>query len=252
MSDVSSNKTGSEFPERGPAVAWGPAASIAVTILSLFGGQFLAGFVIASAAGVSLTSTIGQFCFVLISDVLILLAIWAFLRGRKAKFSDIGFARKPAWKDLGYALLAWLVYFGVFVMLAVLADAFTQINVDQKQELGFEQLFGTTEKLIALISLVVLPPIVEEIVFRGFMFTGMRRKFRFAAAALITSVAFASLHLLASSEGLLWIAGLDTLILSLVLCYLREKTGALWAPMLLHGIKNAIAFSILLTGVAVL
>ena len=258
MSDASSKEIGGEFPARGPRVSWGPVASIVVAMLTLFGSQILAyiilaaGVVIFSNEDTWLGSTAAQFCLVLLSDIFIVLAIWLFLRRRKAKLKDVGYSRKPAWKDLGYALLAWLVYFGVFFLLVVVAQAFTQIDVDQKQELGFEQLLGTSDKLLALISLVVLPPIIEEFIFRGFMFTGLRTKLRFVPAAIITSVAFASLHLLASSEGLLWIAGLDTIILSLVLCYLREKTGALWAPMALHAVKNAIAFSILLTGVAVI
>jgi len=128
----------------------------------------------------------------------------------------------------------------------------TQINLGQKQELGFDQLFTSGQKLLALVSLVVLPPIIEETVFRGFLFSGLRKKCNFIVAALVTSVLFASLHLLASSQGPLWIAGLDTFVLSLVLCYLREKTGALWAPMMLHALKNVIAFTILLSSVAVL
>jgi hypothetical protein len=105
---------------------------------------------------------------------------------------------------------------------------------------------------MAFVSLVLLPPIVEEIVFRGFVFTGLRKKMKFTAATIITSLLFAGPHLLASSEGLLWVAGVDTLVLSFVLCYLRERTGALWAPMAVHGLKNALAFVLLLSGVAAL
>ena len=35
---------------------------------------------------------------------------------------------------------------------------------------------------------------------------------------------------------------LDTFILSLVLIYLREKTGGLWASITLHAFKNGVAF----------
>jgi membrane protease YdiL (CAAX protease family) len=46
----------------------------------------------------------------------------------------------------------------------------------------------------------------------------------------------------AESGGLLYIAGLDTFILSLFLIYLREKTDGLWASMALHALKNGVAF----------
>lgn len=257
MSDVSSN-TGNKLAETGRSVAWGPGAALVVSASSLLGSQFLAGLTLAAVSSLGdfstdwFNSTAGQFYFVLISDIFILLALWIFLRGRKAKLAAVGFARQPAWQDAGYAVLAYLVYFAIFIALAMLASALTQINLEQKQELGFDYLFSTTDRLMAMLSLVILPPIVEEVLFRGFMFTGLRKKFKFAISALITSLAFASLHLLGSSEGLLWVAALDTLALSFVLCYLREKTGALWAPMALHAIKNTIAFTILLSGVAAL
>ncbi len=256
MSGVSSDKAPT-FPPRYPAVAWGPVAGLAVSIVMFVGAQFVAGAILLLIyAGPSreawLASTAGQFYFVVISDVLIFSGILGFLRTRRAGLKDIGLGRSPAWKDLGLALLGYLVYFGVFIVLSILASALTPINLEQKQELGFDHIFNYGDRIMALLSLVILPPIVEETVFRGFLFTGLRKKLNFVWAALVTSVMFAGLHLLGSSDGLLWIAALDTLVLSLVLCYLRERTGALWAPMALHGIKNAIAFTILLTSVALL
>ena len=44
------------------------------------------------------------------------------------------------------------------------------------------------------------------------------------------------------AAGPLWIGFIDTFILSLVLCYLRVKTGSLWAGITLHALKNGIAF----------
>jgi membrane protease YdiL (CAAX protease family) len=62
-------------------------------------------------------------------------------------------------------------------------------------------------------------------------------------AVILTSLIFASAHLPeGGAAGLLYIAALDTFILSLVLIYLREKTGGLWASITLHAIKNGIAF----------
>jgi len=89
----------------------------------------------------------------------------------------------------------------------------------------------------------VLPPLVEETVFRGFVFAGLRNKLKFVWAALATSALFASAHLqIGNGQPLLWVAALDTFTLSLVLCYLREKTDSLWPGILLHALKNGIAF----------
>jgi membrane protease YdiL (CAAX protease family) len=54
---------------------------------------------------------------------------------------------------------------------------------------------------------------------------------------------FAVAHLqFGSGAPLLWIAAIDTFVLSLFLIYLKDKTDSLWAPILLHMLKNFIAF----------
>jgi membrane protease YdiL (CAAX protease family) len=258
MSNASSSP--GHFPVRGQQVPWDPTSAIGISALAFFGAQIVAALVLSVIVGTFgsqvstenwFNSMAGQFYFVLISDALIMAIIWFFLHKRRAGWQPLGFSRSPVWKDLGYALGGYAVYFGLLILVFSLAGSFTQINLDQKQELGFDNLLGSGEKLMALISLVLLPPLVEETVFRGFLFTGLRKKLVFVQATLIASLLFASLHLLESSKGLLWVAGIDTFVLSIVLCYLREKTGALWASIGLHAIKNAIAFWVLIRAVNV-
>jgi membrane protease YdiL (CAAX protease family) len=57
-------------------------------------------------------------------------------------------------------------------------------------------------------------------------------------AILITSTLFGLIH------GA-WNVGIDTFALSIVLCVVRLKTGSLWASILIHMTKNAIAFYLL-------
>lgn len=246
--------------ERAVRIHWGPTAAILYTFFLYFGGQFLAGLtigILSLVTGLSFgmgeggLGIAGQFYFVLVSDAIMIFALWLFLRARRNSFRQLGLKRSPAWKDAGYALVGYLVYFGLLLVALSVIGPLTGIDLEQEQELGFDNLFSQAEKIMGLIALVLLPPIVEELIFRGFLFTGLRTKMKFTGAMLITSLLFAVPHLFASSEGLLWVAGVDTFILSAILCYLREKTGALWAPIAVHGIKNAIAYTILLTGIAV-
>jgi|ADGO01.1.fsa_nt_gi CAAX amino terminal protease family. len=248
-----------EHIKSGMHINWGPTSAILYTFFLFFGGQFLAGLVFGILAvifGFSQGLIEGgpniaaQFYFVLISDAIMLSALWLFLRVRQNGFRQLGFRRGPQWADVTYAVIGYLVYFGLLIIVLSIIGPLTGINLEQEQELGFDNLLSTAEKVMGLIALVLLPPVVEELIFRGFLFGGLRTKMTFAWAAYITSLLFAVPHLFASSEGLLWVAGVDTFILSVILCYLREKTGALWAPMAVHAIKNAIAYTILLTGVA--
>jgi membrane protease YdiL (CAAX protease family) len=254
MSNVSSDmeppKRG--FGRRGPEVSWGPLSAVIVTVLVFLGAQIAAAIILAGFLGGDnpewLDDISGQFYFVLLSDSLILLALWAFLRRRRAGPRQLGLGRRPVWRDIGLAVLGYLAYFGLLIAALSIAGGLTDIDLDQKQELGFENLLSSSDKIMALLSLVILPPIVEEVVFRGFVFGGLRKKLNFWWATIFTSLLFAGPHLLASSEGLLWVAGIDTLVLSFVLCYLRETTGALWAPIIVHAIKNSVAFVFLLVG----
>jgi membrane protease YdiL (CAAX protease family) len=92
----------------------------------------------------------------------------------------------------------------------------------------------------------VLPPLAEEIMVRGFIYTSFRKTMRIVPAAIITSLLFASAHLPeGGAAGPLYIAAIDTFVLSMVLIYLREKTGSLWASISLHAMKNGIAFAAL-------
>jgi membrane protease YdiL (CAAX protease family) len=243
-----------EKHETRPA-SWGPAAAIIVTAVGMIMGQVFAGVFVTllsamRGAGVAdvemwLRSTSVQFLLVALSALFTVLILALFMRWRRLPWRKLGFERGPLWRDLGLALLAIPVYFGALMVVAGLAGAFLGVDLDQEQEIGFTQVAGTAGLLMAFVSLVVLPPLVEEVLFRGFLFTGLRTKLNFAVAAVITSILFAIPHLFASSEGLLWIAAIDTFVLSLVLCYLREKTGALWAPIVLHALKNGAAFTFL-------
>jgi membrane protease YdiL (CAAX protease family) len=39
-----------------------------------------------------------------------------------------------------------------------------------------------------------------------------------------------------------WNVAIDVFVLSMVACYLRELTGSIWAGIILHCLKNLIAF----------
>lgn len=238
---------------------WGPRAAIALSIVTFILTQIVVYYLISfwffavlgrsweTSSSDWIYTIVGQFSFVVLSEAVILLTLWLFLRRRGGNFKQLGYSRRPIWDDLGWAMIGFAVYFVLLMVVAGLVRELTSVDFEQRQELGFESIANAPEKLMAFISLVILPPIIEETMFRGFLYTGLRRKLTFAGATAITSVLFAAPHLLGSSQGLLWVAAIDTFVLSLVLCYLREKTGALWAPILVHAIKNFIAFTLFLS-----
>ena len=246
MSDASGS-------EKSGAIPWGPLAAILVTITTYLVSQVLVGVLFGlffSIVGWEqerinrwADSTFGQFLLMFVSSAITLGVLWWFLKLKRVGFRILGFSRAPQWRDAGLTILGFLVYFVFLIVATVIAGQLLGINTEQKQEIGFEGVkAGGGGLALVFLGLVILPPLVEEILFRGFLFRGFRTKLSFPWAVLLTSVLLAVPHLFASSSGFLWIAAVDTFVLSLVLCYMREKTGALWVPIGIHAIKNSLAF----------
>jgi len=184
-----------------------------------------------------------EFLFTLLAYALMLVPIVVFLRYGRLKLTDIGLKR-PRWRDPGYALLALPIYFisyGIIVM--AISTLVPELDVNQKQEIGFQSATSTMDLVLTFLSLAVIPPFAEEFLMRGFLFSSLRARLKMVTAVIITSLVFASGHLqFGSGAPLLWIAALDTFTLSLFLIYLRVKTDSLWASIFLHALKNTVAF----------
>lgn len=240
-------------------ITWGPLAAVVVVLVSYIASSFLGGLLSAVAVrafyhlmGWNLdasknTAQIGlQFVYVVLVEGITVYILWLFLKRRRASLRPLGFQRRPKWADAVNMLIGFAAYFGLYAALSGLLGWLVHLNLNQKQDLVFSasSTTGALPLTLAFVSLVLLPPLVEETLFRGFLFQGLRTKMRFVTATVITSALFAVPHMFESSGGgLLWIGGLDTFVLSVVLCNLRERTGSLWPGIGLHALKNALAFA---------
>jgi membrane protease YdiL (CAAX protease family) len=195
------------------------------------------------ALGWLTNSVTGQFLYILLTESLSILAVFGFVRRYKASPSIIGL-RKPKWTDLLYGLSAVPVYYLLYILtVGVVSHFVTGLNINQTQEIGFNNVHTGLDLALTFISLVILPPLTEEIMVRGLLYSSFKKALPLVWAATVTSALFAAAHLgEGGATGPLYIAALDTFVLSLVLIYLREKTGGLWSSMTLHAIKNGIAF----------
>jgi membrane protease YdiL (CAAX protease family) len=238
-------------------LGYGPIAAVVVTVIVFFSSQVFVGLLV-SLLPLFLgwdterlqswleASVPAQFVAILAVEAITVWLIWRFLKARKVALKTIGLVR-PEVRDVVYALIGYSVYFASFIGISVLAKAFLpSLNLDQEQELGFSKETTGAALILVFASLVILPPIAEEIVTRGFLYTGLRKKLPVLVAAIGTSLLFATAHLQGGSGStLLWVAALDTFTLSMILVYLREKTGSLWSPIIVHMLKNGLAFMLL-------
>lgn len=149
---------------------------------------------------------------------------------------DIGLHRLPLWSDMPWALAGLVAYFILTTLVAAFAMyALPFVDYSQTQDTGFSHLANQAEFIVAFISLVVIAPVAEEVLFRGYLLGKLRRQLPDWLAAVITSVLFGIVHFQ-------WNVSLDVFALSLVLCTLRINSGSLWSPIMLHMLKNGIAF----------
>ncbi|MBI5357341.1 CPBP family intramembrane metalloprotease [Candidatus Saccharibacteria bacterium] len=244
----------SHRPEKPKIKGWGPVSAVLFTLLIYFGSQIVMGLlfgVYVGLAGLSEAettrlfekSTTAQFVFVFGVAILSLWFLYGFMKRRSISFADLAL-KKPSFDNILLALPVFVVYFITLIcILSLVSAALPSINLDQEQQIGFENATGYVALTMVFISLVVLPAFVEEVMVRGFLYGGLVKKFRKLSAALIASLIFGFAHLqLGSGESPLWVAAIDTFILSMFLIWLRERTGNLWAGIFVHGLKNSLAF----------
>jgi uncharacterized protein len=256
-STASSKPDTPDTKETAITLPWNPWLGVAFAVLVFFAAQIVGGFLVsiypalkhwsdAKANNWLDNSVIAQFIYVLLAESLTVGSIYMFLKRKKLGLNSIGL-KKPRLTDPFYGLAALPVYFVLYLIaVGVISHFVPSLNVTQQQQIGFNSVHGAAQLIMTFVSLVVLPPIAEEIIVRGFIYSSLKKAMKIIPAAILTSLIFASAHLPeGGSAGPLYIAAIDTFVLSLVLIYLREKTGSLWASITLHALKNGVAFTAL-------
>ena len=154
--------------------------------------------------------------------------------------SRLGLSKPFEARMVAWALFIWGLYFLTSVAVTALLYGLNihGLQLDQKQDIGFSQLNTVLEYGAAFVLLVIIAPFFEELLFRGYLFGAIRHRSGFVVSTLLTSLTFAIMH------GQFNV-GVDVFILSLFLCYLREKFDSIWPGMLVHAFKNGLAYVIL-------
>lgn len=171
---------------------------------------------------------------------------WRFL-GRPTTKKNMGLEQSlPTWRDVG---LAPVVYVATLLMASIsilyLQKLFPQIDFMQRQAVGFDAATITHryELILVYITLGVIAPISEELLFRGYLFGKIRRHASTSVTIILTAIVFSAMHLgLGQLESLQWNVAIATLLLGLSLGCLRAATKSVWAGIILHMIQNSIAF----------
>lgn len=185
-----------------------------------------------------------QFAAIAIIEALSLGLVYYYLKitnRRPLKYLKLD--KRPSKRLFGIVAIAYAAYFVVFIGIATLVSLLVPaLDTEQVQQIGFEKTKGL-DYVAVFLALAILPPLVEEIVFRGVLFQKLKQYLSLASAIIVTSIVFGLAHLEFLADGPLnWIAGLDTFIFSLFLIAVFIKTRSLYAAIALHALKNSTAF----------
>ncbi len=150
----------------------------------------------------------------------------------KRTLREIGLHR-PGTADVRAALYGALAMYLVAEAAALLQKF--AFHIEGKQQAV--QLFGTTHDrtlIWGLIGLAVfIAPVVEEVLFRGFVFNAFLRYFPVGTAVIASGIIFGLAHVDSTAFFPLACGGM-------VLAFVYYRTGSLVSSMLTHGTFNAV------------
>jgi membrane protease YdiL (CAAX protease family) len=155
----------------------------------------------------------------------------------------------PFWRSLGWRKLntnpaagkgsAWMYFFsgcGLAIFVAV-----ASFNMKNTENLPIQEIFKNRTGAILLMSMAVLiAPLVEETVFRGYLYPLFAKSLGVLPGILITGVLFGLMH--GSQLGWTWGLVLLLTFVGVIFTFARARTGTVLASFLLHlGYNSMIA-----------
>jgi membrane protease YdiL (CAAX protease family) len=158
------------------------------------------------------------------------LPFWSTLGWRKLQPDIYGRKRSP----LGYFLT------GCFLALFV---ALASSHVHTNENMPIQELFKNRDTALLLMCMAVLvAPLVEETVFRGYLYPLFAKSFGVAPGILVTGILFGLMH--GSQLGWSWGIVALLILVGVIFTFVRAHTGTVLASFLLHlGYNSAIAVS---------
>lgn len=154
----------------------------------------------------------------------------------------LGLKQPPKLRDIGLAVAGMPLYLIITVTLTLIVSML-YAGFDQDQAQGVSELGGQEPGVAMLIAMFLLiaifVPFVEELLCRGYLFGRMK-----SIGAPVWAVVLVVSALFGVAHGQLNVA-IDTFAISIIMCGTRYITGSIWASVLMHVIKNAVAFILL-------
>lgn len=174
-----------------------------------------------------------------IQVLLMLGTVWFFaLHRRQASLRDLGLRYYSIGKTLWYTFISLIGIFIIsFIYVFLLSSVFGIEAPASKIEILVSN--RSVSNTILLIVVAFVGPVVEEVFFRGFLYSAFKKSWGVFPALFLSSILFSVVHLQVYSFVPLFFIGW-------LLAYLFEKTRSLFPAIFLHAVYNLILILILL------
>lgn len=169
-------------------------------------------------------------------DMALVCSVWVLAGavGRGPTLGELGLRRVTVGRAIGPALTVGVAYFALAAIYALLVSA------PKERVPGISATSPTASVLLFGLLVGVLAPVAEEVFFRGFAFTALRRRLGTAGAAVASGILFGLVHLGGNTDAV-FVPVLALFGAGLALLYAR--TGSLLPGIVLHSLNNAYALT---------
>ena len=231
-------------PSGRPPVATLDLSDLLLVVILSLGSARLLGLLIGASAGPSdplaepapgaPAAMVAIALFAVQSLILVIAIHLVVIRGRGLAWADLGL-RRPAVPWVRRAVFATLAAFPLVGLVnAIVASLIGYVPENPQLDIVAPAGISWTTALAMLFALGVVVPIAEELMFRGLLFGWLRSRLGLRPAMAISALCFSLLH------GIAWLIP-AIFVLGLILAWVYEKSGSLWAAITTHGLFNMIS-----------
>ena len=226
-------------PNKG-TVSWGISDLVKASIIIIF-AAYLVGLIEALLVrtvrlelGLNLHMMLSTFFI----DIIVLAVVLYFVVVRsRERLQALGLRFKSILNNILSGMAAYIFIVPLLFIVLVFSIWFLDLLGYTPPPQPVFEVFMEEERSRVLFFLTIFVslfgPIVEEIFFRGFMYSAIKKRLGFLGAAFLSASIFSLLHANIVSF-------LPIMMLGALLAYLYERTGSLVAPITVHMVHNSV------------
>lgn len=232
-------------PENPP---WNSVVALLFWVASVFAIAivpvvFVLPYILSQGPGVSENKAVGEFLrqdataillqiiAIIPAHLLTIAVAWVIV----TKMNTFSFRDTLGWESGGMKPRDYFFILAAFFAVAIIVGKFFP-----EQENELTRILQSSRSAVFLVAFMATftAPIVEEVIYRGILYSAFQRTFGVSAAVVAVTLLFALVHVPQYYPSYSTIALL--LLLSLTLTVVRARTGNLWPCIVLHTIFNGV------------